>query len=147
MSESLLPKKHESSSTCSGKTLYGGLLFTALAGVLVVYSITGLNENTSRGGDVNSILRVIDGEVNVKHLSPMKKEWLHFNDITLQMETLSPYMMEGKLLKEKSETTFKVNAVDKVFTVSGAEESFYSSKSALSDEVVYQFTNKEGKSN
>jgi len=125
---------------------------TALAGALVVYSITGLNENpVVSHNEGNSILRVIDGGVNVKHLSPMKAQWLHFNDVLLQLETLSPSAMEGKLVKGETETSFQVNAISKVLTLTSKNEvtkqegeTFYSSKNTLSDEVVYQFTNNKG---
>jgi len=126
------------------------LFLVALAGVAAVYSINGFGAETTKSSDSNvySILRVVKDEVDVKELSSMKPTWSHFNDVSLQMKTLSPYVMQGELLQSSYETSFYVSYHDKTLQLTRKnlltgqiEASLYSAKEKLSDAAVYQFTN------
>ncbi|ETO15576.1 hypothetical protein RFI_21788 [Reticulomyxa filosa] len=148
MTEPLLPKQQKTSSFCT-KTTYGALGMIVLTGI-ALYSI-GHNDNKS-ASLVAPVIREVAGEVNVNELSSMKQEWSYYNDVTLKLEKLSPYQLEGKLLQSGYETSFQVSYVEKKMSLSRknilsgvVEESLYSEKSkALKEEAaVYQFTDKQ----
>jgi len=149
MSEPLIPKTQENSSR-GRKILFGGLLLAALAGATAVYSVKGSGDAGTITTDATSysILRVVSDEMDVKELVSMKPTWSHFNDVSLQMKTLTPYVMEGQLSQDSYETSFYVNYNSKTLQLSRKnlqtgqiEASLYSTKEKLNNAAIYQFTN------
>jgi len=84
------------------------------------------------------VMRVISGEVNVKDLSPMQTTWSYYNDVALDIEKLSRYVLQGKLVQTSYETSFKVSYGDKSLditrknTITGEiEETFHSERGSI----------------